>query len=258
MPKLEQKVIFISGASRGIGLGCALACLRHGARVAVTAPNAAEAQPALAAAGFFPSEKILLRDCNVRDAAHFQQAIEHTVAHFGRLDGIINNAGWHPPGMGIEETTLDDFEDLVRLNLTSTFLGCKFATPHLRRTRGAIVNMSSAVALIGQRQAPSYVATKAGQIGLTKALALDLAADGVRVNAVCPAGVLTPLLHEWAASLPDPAAGLKLVDSWHPLGRMATPDEIGEVCAFLLSSEAAFITGQAISPDGGATLGYRD
>lgn len=258
MPKLDQKVIFITGASRGIGLGCALTCLRHGARVAVTAPQAAEARPALAGGGFLPSENVLLLDCDVRDAASLQQAIDRTAAHFGRLDGIINNAGWHPPGMGIEETTLADFEDLLRLNLTSTFLGCKFATPHLRKTRGVIVNMSSAVALIGQRQAASYVATKAGQIGLTKALALDLAADGIRVNAVCPAGVMTPLLHEWAASLPDPAAALKLVDSWHPLGRMATPDEIGEVCAFLLSSEAAFITGQAISPDGGAALGYRD
>src|SRR4051812_14299 len=126
MAKLDQKVVFISGASRGIGLGCALACLRHGARVAVAALQTAEAQPPLAVAGFFPSDRVLWLDCDVCDAAGFQQAVDRTATHFGRLDGMVNNAGWHPPGMSIEETSLTDFEDLMRLNLTSTFLGCKF------------------------------------------------------------------------------------------------------------------------------------
>jgi NAD(P)-dependent dehydrogenase (short-subunit alcohol dehydrogenase family) len=117
--------------------------------------------------------------------------------------------------------------------------------------------MSSEVALIGQGMAPSYVSTKAGQLGLSRALALDLAPDGVRVNAVCPAGVMTPLMREWADTEYDPEAALKMVDSWHPLGRMATIEEMGEVCAFLASDEASFITGQTICPDGGAMLGYR-
>ena len=117
--------------------------------------------------------------------------------------------------------------------------------------------MSSEVGLIGQAAAPSYVSTKAGQVGLTKALAVDLAPEGIRVNAVCPAGVMTPLMKEWADTQYDPQAALAMVDSWHLLGRMATIDEIGEVCAFLASEEASFMTGQAICPDGGATLGYR-
>ncbi len=117
--------------------------------------------------------------------------------------------------------------------------------------------MSSEVGLIGQAAAPSYVSSKAGQVGLTKALAVDLAPEGVRVNAVCPAGVMTPLMREWADTQYDPAAALKMVDGWHPIGRMATIEEIGEVCAFLASEEAAFITGQVICPDGGAMLGYR-
>src|SRR6185312_12847990 len=96
------------------------------------------------------------------------------------------------------------FEALVTLNLTSTFLVCKYAVPHLRKTRGAIVNMSSAVALIGQGAAPAYVATKAGQLGLTRALALDLASNGIRVNAVCPSGVKTPLMEEWASAQLNP------------------------------------------------------
>jgi len=254
--KLEDRIICITGASKGIGLGCAKICLRHGAKVAITARNARAPEEELKAEGF-DLQSVLFLDCDVRDAGQVEATIGRTIQHFGQLDGIINNAGWHPPPQSIEATSLQDFEDLVRLNLTSTFLGCKYATPHLKKTRGAIVNMSSKVGLMGQADASAYVTTKAGQIGLTKALALDLAKDGVRVNAVCPAGVLTPLVEEWAGSLDDPAAAMKMIDELHPIGRMATIEEMGEVCAFLLSDEASFITGQAICPDGGAGLGYR-
>lgn len=257
MSKLAGKIILITGAARGIGLGCALSCLRHGAKVAIVSKYADSARPAVEAAQHSYSTDVLSIECDVCDAKALSEAVERTVTHFGRLDGIVNNVGWHPPAMTIEETSLDDFEALLRLNLTSTFLGCKFAVPHLKKTSGAIVTISSEVGLIGQQAAPSYVVTKAGQIGLTRALALDLAPDGVRVNAICPAGVMTPLMQEWAGTQYDPAAALRLVDSWHPLGRMARPEEIGEVCAFLLSSEASFVTGQVICPDGGAALGYR-
>jgi L-fucose dehydrogenase len=255
--KLADKVVVITGASRGIGLGCALVCLRHGARVALLARDPRAAESKVTAAGYSFLEDVLPLSVDVRDATTLADGIERAVGHFGRLDGLINNAGWHPPAITIDATSLADFEALLKLNLTSTFLGCKYAVPHLRKTRGAIVNMSSEVALIGQSEAPAYVTTKAAQIGLTRALALDLAPDGVRVNAVCPAGVMTPLMSEWAATQYDAQAALRAVDSWHPLGRMATSEEIGEVCAFLLSAEAAFITGQAICPDGGAALGYR-
>ena len=116
--------------------------------------------------------------------------------------------------------------------------------------------MSSEVAVIGQSSAASYVATKAGQLGLTRALAIDLAPAGVRVNAVCPAGVMTPLMREWASTEYDPDTALENVDHMHALGRMATIEEMGEVCAFLASDEASFMTGQTVCPDGGAALGY--
>ena len=254
--KLQDKVAIITGGSKGIGLGCAKVFAKHGCRLVLAARGAEagrQAVDALNAAG----HAALFIATDVAAEADVRAMIGTTVERFGRLDCIVNNAGWHPPAMTIDETSVEDYVALLRLNLVSTFMGCKFAVPHLRKTRGAIINMSSEVGLIGQAAAPSYVSSKAGQIGLTKALALDLAPEGIRVNAVCPAGVMTPLMQQWASTQYDPVAALKMVDSWHPIGRMAAIEEIGEVCAFLASDEASFITGQAICPDGGAPLGYR-
>lgn len=254
--KLKDKVAVITGGSKGIGLGCARVFAKYGCKVVLAARGekaGRAAEQELVAAGhdatFMPTD--------VSKPSDVQAMIEAAVLRYGRLDCIVNNAGWHPPAMTIDLTSVEDFEALLRLNLVSTFAGCKFAVPHLRKTHGSIINMSSEVGLIGQAAAPSYVSTKAGQVGLTRALALDLAPEGIRVNAVCPAGVMTPLMEQWADTQYDPAAALKMVDSWHPVGRMATIEEIGEVCAFLASDEASFITGQAICPDGGAALGYR-
>lgn len=255
--KLKDKVAVITGGSKGIGLGCTRIFSGYGCTVVLAARGEEDgriAEKELMDAG----HQALFVRCDVTSEQDMQALIDTTVERFGRLDCMVNNAGWHPPAMSIDETSVDAFEQLVRLNLTSTFMGCKFAIPHLRRTRGCIINMSSEVGLIGQALAPGYVSTKAGQAGLTRALALDLAPDGVRVNAVCPAGVMTPLMREWADTEYDPEAALKMVAGWHPLGRMATIEEIGEVCAFLASSEASFVTGQTICPDGGAALGYRD
>jgi NAD(P)-dependent dehydrogenase (short-subunit alcohol dehydrogenase family) len=254
--KLREKVAIVTGGSKGIGLGCVRVFAKYGCKVVIAA-RGQEAGKSVAEELTAVGHMALFIPTDVTSAAGMQRMIDMTVERFGRLDCIVNNAGWHPPAMTIDQTSVEDYESLLRLNLVSAFIGCKLAIPHLRKTRGNIINMSSEVGLIGQAAAPSYVSTKAGQIGLTKALALDLAPDGVRVNAVCPAGVMTPLMQEWANTQYDPTAALKMVDTWHPIGRMATIEEIGEVCAFLASDEASFVTGQAICPDGGAPLGYR-
>ncbi len=253
--KLKDRVAIITGGTKGIGLGCARIFGKHGCKVVIAARDETigrtvekELRDSAIDSLFIP--------CDVSKEEDMVRLVERSVEKFGHLNCIVNNAGWHPPALTIDQISVEEFESLLRLNLTSTFMGCKFAIPHLKKTKGNIINMSSEVAIIGQTSAPSYVPTKAGQIGLTRALALDLAADGVRVNAVCPAGVMTPLVKEWAESEYDPEAALALVDKWHALGRMATAEEIGEVCAFLASDEASFITGQAICPDGGASLGY--
>ena len=254
--KLKDKVAIVTGGSKGIGLGCARVFAKYGCKVVIASRGeeaGRKAEKELTGAG----HTALFIATDVADQDQMQALVDTSVARFGQLDCIVNNAGWHPPAMTVDQTSVEDYEALLRLNLVSTFMGCKFAVPHLRKTRGNIINMSSEAAFIGQAAAPAYVSTKAGQVGLTKALALELAAEGIRVNAVCPAGVMTPLLREWADTQYDPVAAVEMVDSWHPIGRMATIEEMGEVCAFLASEEASFITGQAICPDGGAALGYR-
>lgn len=255
--KLQDKVAIITGGSKGIGLGCARVMGKHGCKVVIASRGdqaGKEAENDLRQAGI----EARFISCDVTKESDMTNMVDQTIEAYGRLDCLINNAGWHPPAMSIDQISLDDFESLLRLNLTSTFLGCKLAVPHLLKTRGCIINMSSAVGEIGQAAAVSYVTTKAGQIGMSKALALDMAPLGVRVNAVAPAGVMTPLMQEWADTEYDPKAALEMVDRWHPIGRMATIDEIGEVCAFLASNEASFITGQVMLIDGGAGLGYAD
>jgi len=254
--KLQDKVAVITGGSRGIGLGCVRVFVKHGATVVFCSDDEAEG---LVVEKQFTDEGAAVRfvPADVRVEDDVQRLIDNAAAQHGRLDCLVNNVGWHPPAVEIDDIATADFEALIRLNLTSTFLGCKFAAPHLRKTAGSIINIASKVGLVGQAKAVSYVTTKAAQVGLTKALALDMAAAGVRVNAVCPAGVLTPMMQSWAATLENPDEALAKEDANHPLGRMASIDEIGEVCAFLASDEAAFVTGQAICPDGGAGLGYQ-
>ena len=254
--RFAGRVVIITGGSKGIGAGCARVFCAEGGHVVICSRGEHEGQRLaedLSAQG--PGTCTFVR-ADVTRPNEIRDVVEDTVRRFGRLDCLINNAGWHPPAADIADTTIEDFEGLVRLNLTSTFAGCKHALPHLERTKGTIVNMASMVGLLGQAQAVAYCATKAGQIGLTKALAVDCAPKGVRVNAVCPAGVDTPLLHEWAATLPDPAAGLRRIDEMHKLGRMATPEEIGRVCLFLATDDSSFVTGQAIQVEGGASLDY--
>lgn len=255
--KLKNKVTIITGGAKGIGQGCARVFVKHGAIVVIAdrdeKAGAATAQELTQAGG-----RAFFQRCDVTKEEDMRALVEDTVRRHGRLDCIVNNAGWHPPALTIEQISVADFEAQLRLNLTSTFMGCKFSVPHLRKTKGSIVVVSSMTAKVGQSQAVSYAASKAGQLGLVPALALDLAKDGVRVNAVCPSAVLTPLLREWANTLENPGKAIQMVERIQPIGRMASIEEIGEVCAFLASDESSFVTGTTINADGGASLGYGD
>ena len=254
--RFSGKAVIVTGGSKGIGEGCARVFCAEGGLVSILA-RGREAGEALAkelnTKG--PGRAIFL-PCDVGIAAELEQAVAKTVAEFGRLDCIINNAGTHPPATPLEDTSLEMMVDLLRVNYLSTFAGCKYALPHLKQTKGSIVNISSLVALIGQPESSAYCATKGAQLSLTKALAVELGPHGVRVNCICPGNVDTPLMRDWAATLPDPASALERVSALQVFGRMGTSEEIGRIALFLASDDASFLTGQAIEAEGGASLDY--
>lgn len=254
--RFQNRVVVVTGGAKGIGEGCARVFCREGGHVAifdVDSHTGEQLAADLAAAG--PGSACFVR-CDVTNAPQFRAAVEEVVARFDRLDCLINNAGVHPPATPIEETHIDDVERLMRVNFLSTFMGCQFALPHLRKTRGSIVNMSSMTAVLGQHLSTAYCATKAAQVGLTKALAIEAGEFGVRVNAILPSNVDTPLMREWAATLEDPLSALDRVAKLQVFGRMATPEEIGRIALFLATDDASFVTGQAIEAEGGASLDY--
>lgn len=254
--RFQDRVVAVTGGSHGIGAGCVRVFHQEGGHVAVVDRDVEEGERLARELISRGPGRVIVCGCDVADAAQLQRAIEDTLAEFGRLDCLINNAGIHPPAMSIDQTSLKDLEKVLHINFVSTFAGCKFAAPHLRKTSGTIINMSSMTAVLGQENSAAYAASKGAQLSLTKALALELGRDGIRVNAVLPSNVDTPLMREWAATLDDPESALQRVADLQVSGQMATPEEIGRVCLFLATDDSSFITGQGIVADGGASLDY--
>jgi L-fucose dehydrogenase len=250
------KVVFITGAALGIGRGCAEVFAAAGWGVAIAEIDEARGRAAERQMREEGSYDALFVACDVRDEAAIGSAIEATLARFNRLDSVINNAGLHPAEGRADKTTAAEFDLLLHMNVTSAFMVARAALPHLRASRGSIINIASMAGVLGQGGAVAYSASKAAMIGMTKAMAIDLAPEGVRVNAVCPAGVDTPLMHTWARGLGDYEGVIAHQNSMHKLGRMATAEEVGRVCHFLASEASSFITGQAIIVDGGVSIGY--
>jgi NAD(P)-dependent dehydrogenase (short-subunit alcohol dehydrogenase family) len=172
------------------------------------------------------------------------------------LDCLVNNAGYHPHYERIDETSNDMFLELIDTNLVSMYNFCRLSLSHLRKTKGSIVNMSSLVGAMGQKLACRYVSTKGGITSLTKALAVDEAANGVRVNSVSPGCIETPLGEEFRMLSPDPEREKKLSSAFSPMNRVGDIYEVGTVCLFLASEMASFITGADIIVSGGAELAY--
>ncbi|KAH8075946.1 hypothetical protein JL720_10405 [Aureococcus anophagefferens] len=210
--RYADRVVIVTGAARGIGEGCARVFFEAGAAV-VLVDRDEKGGAALAAelngqdwSLDEASGRAKFVKADVSVAAELQAAVAATVATFGRVDCVVNNAGWHPPHKPIDDFSVDDVQDLLQLNFVSAFALCKFALPHLRASKGCIVNMSSLVGHFGQAKACTYAATKGALTAFTKALAIDEAPNGVRVNSVSPGNIWTPLWKAGADADADPRA----------------------------------------------------
>jgi NAD(P)-dependent dehydrogenase (short-subunit alcohol dehydrogenase family) len=249
------QVVLVTGAGRGIGRAAAERFASAGASVALLDRDRGACEAVAARIGA-EGQRGLVLAADITDSAAVIDAVTRTVKTLGRLDVLVSNAGIHF-GRTIDEYTDEEIDRVVSVNLKGAFHAIRAAVPRLRETRGSIVSVSSMTALVGQDRGAVYAATKGALISLTKALALELGPDGIRVNCVCPAGVDTPLMREWAATLPDPTAVLRAQAAMHLPNRMASADEIAAAIVFLASADASFITGIALPVEGGATLGYR-
>jgi len=254
-----DKVVIITGGSSGIGKGCAEQFVKAGAKVVICCNDEDEGSGVAAALhdaaqgqDFGAAEFVY---CDVTKTEDIRNLIETTISRYGQLDCLINNAGWHPPHKPIDEFSVEEFRNLIELNLVSIFTASKFALPFLRRTKGNIINMASLVASIGQRYATTYVATKGAITAFTKALAVDEAPNGVRVNSVSPGNIYTPLWQEAIDAAPDPQQYRADGEAAQLVGRMGRVEEVGRLCLFI-AAEATFTTGVDHIISGGAELGY--
>jgi NAD(P)-dependent dehydrogenase (short-subunit alcohol dehydrogenase family) len=250
---LKGRVILLTGGAHGIGRECARIYAEDGAQVVVADINEAGAQETVASL-VVPGLAVA---CDVTNDEQVRAAVERAVQVFGRLDAVHNNTGMSSPSKPLHTTTDEEWRRLFEINLRSVLLTTRHAYGPLKASRGSILNTASMVGQIGQDNHAAYVATKGGMIALTKAMALDYAPDGIRVNAVCPAGVWTDMLKKWAGEQPQPERVLGYLNDIHALGYCPDADVVAHASAFLLSEQARFITGCILPVSGGAELGYR-
>lgn len=248
---LTDKVIIVTGGGAGIGAGITRACLTEGARVVVLgrpSENVKEFIAEMAAA----NAKCDLIELHLEDTGRCKEAIAEVEQRFGAIDALVNNAGVND-GVGLESGDVERFQQSLSKNLVHYYALAHYALPALKRSQGSIVNISSKVALTGQGNTSGYAASKGAQLALTRDWAAELLPYNIRVNAVLPAEVMTPLYRRWLDTLGDPDAELKRITDKIPLGRrMTLSAEIASATVFLLSPiQSGHTTGQHLIVDGG-------
>lgn len=252
MGRLDGKVAIVTGAASGIGRAIALALAGEGSAVVIADVNESGLAETKGMAG---KAAVVARRVDVSRPHEIEEAVEAAVKEFGKLTTICNNAGVSRPGTVLEATP-DEFERTLAVNIGGVFYGCRYAIPAmLAAGGGSIVNTGSVNSLMAERRLAAYCASKGAVLMLTKSVAMDFAAQGIRCNCICPGFVDTPLniphynllggIEKVRASLPE----------WVPMGRGGEPAEIAAVALFLASDESSYVTGTSIVIDGGITTG---
>lgn len=253
---VENKVVFITGAAQGIGFEIAEEFFKNGAKVVLTDINEEKVQESAASLG---GDSLGIK-CDVTSEEELKAAIDRTVDKFGRIDILINNAGMQHVAM-LEDFPTERFELLVKIMLTAPFVAIKHALPHMRKQGfGRIINMASINGLVGFAGKAAYNSAKHGVIGLTKVAALETAADGITVNAICPGYVDTPLVRNQMQDLattrnvPLESVLEEVIYPLVPQKRLLDVKEIADLAMFISSEQAKGMTGQAVVLDGGYTV----
>jgi L-fucose dehydrogenase len=248
--QIKDKVVLVTGGAKGIGAAIVRTCANEGA-LPVIVDRDAEAGRRLQAElnGHGIASEVIPVD--LLAAGGCSQAVEQTLKKFGRLDALVNNAGVNDK-VGLEHGSPEEFVASLGRNLLHYYYMAHYALPHLKQSRGSIVNIGSKTALTGQGGTSGYASSKGAILALTREWAVELLDCGIRVNAVVPAEVMTPLYRQWLDTFPNPEEKLKTILAKIPLGkRMTTAEEIAAMVVFLISAKAGHTTGQHLFVDGG-------